>query len=245
MSIYSGDQAKFYDLIHSEKRYDLEAQFLIDLHKIHSSKKPKKILDVGCGTGSHTIEFAKKGYNILGIDLASDMIQIAEEKYKNKNIKFLLSDVTDVDNTFDLSFSFFNVINHILNLEDLISFLKGIKSSLNKGGLYMFDCYNGIATILDNPRYRLTEKYVGEHKLIIETSCENNDFRETLVLKNKIKIKDKIFKYSIKHRLWKPEFLRDIIKYVGLDVLNIYKAFDLKEMVKKEDDKIVFVCKLN
>ena len=245
MSIYSGDQAKFYDLIHSEKRYDLEAQFLIDLHKIHSSKKPKKILDVGCGTGSHTIEFAKKGYNILGIDLASDMIQIAEEKYKNKNIKFLLSDVTDVDNTFDLSFSFFNVINHILNLEDLISFLKGIKSSLNKGGLYMFDCYNGIATILDNPRYRLTEKYVGEHKLIIETSCENNDFRETLVLKNKIKIKDKIFKYSIKHRLWKPEFLRDIIKYVGLDVLNIYKAFDLKEMVKKEDYKIVFVCKLN
>ena len=99
--------------------------------------------------------------------------------------------ISNVNRKFDLSYSLFNVINHILKFEDLISFFKGIKSTLNKDGLYVFDCYNGIATILDNPRDRVKERHIGSDKIVIKTKCDYNDFEETLVLNNVVKYKKK------------------------------------------------------
>jgi 2-polyprenyl-3-methyl-5-hydroxy-6-metoxy-1,4-benzoquinol methylase len=37
-----------------------------------SRDRKKKMLDVGCGTGRHAIELAKRGYKVTGIDLSMD-----------------------------------------------------------------------------------------------------------------------------------------------------------------------------
>lgn len=42
--------------------------------------KKCKILDIGCGTGRHDIELAKRGYNVTGIDLSESMLAKAKEK---------------------------------------------------------------------------------------------------------------------------------------------------------------------
>jgi 2-polyprenyl-3-methyl-5-hydroxy-6-metoxy-1,4-benzoquinol methylase len=42
--------------------------------------KGTKILDVGCGTGRHAIELAKRGYDVTGIDLSADQLSLATEK---------------------------------------------------------------------------------------------------------------------------------------------------------------------
>lgn len=46
--------------------------------------KDIKILDVGCGTGRHTIELTKRGYNVVGIDLS--LSQLAQAKQKASEI---------------------------------------------------------------------------------------------------------------------------------------------------------------
>jgi len=45
-----------------------------------SSNKSKRILDIGCGTGRHTIELAKRGYTVTGIDLSESQLSRAREK---------------------------------------------------------------------------------------------------------------------------------------------------------------------
>ena len=60
MSNYSGDQARIYDLIHIDKEYGQEVQFLLDVFKFYSQRSLSNILDVGCGTGSHSICFKKR-----------------------------------------------------------------------------------------------------------------------------------------------------------------------------------------
>ncbi|HRK26050.1 MAG TPA: methyltransferase domain-containing protein [Chitinophagales bacterium] len=49
--------------------------------------KALKILDIGCGTGRHSIEMTKRGYNITGIDLSASMLKRAKEKAKQNGVK--------------------------------------------------------------------------------------------------------------------------------------------------------------
>ncbi|HPR61325.1 MAG TPA: methyltransferase domain-containing protein, partial [Prolixibacteraceae bacterium] len=44
--------------------------------------KTKRILDIGCGTGRHSIELAKRGYTVRGIDLSEQMLSKACENAK-------------------------------------------------------------------------------------------------------------------------------------------------------------------
>lgn len=45
-----------------------------------SFNKELKILDIGCGTGRHSIELAKRGYNLTGIDLSENMLTLRKKK---------------------------------------------------------------------------------------------------------------------------------------------------------------------
>jgi len=49
--------------------------------------KSLKIIDIGCGTGRHSIELAKKGYKMTGVDLSESQLERAKEKAKAQNLQ--------------------------------------------------------------------------------------------------------------------------------------------------------------
>jgi demethylmenaquinone methyltransferase/2-methoxy-6-polyprenyl-1,4-benzoquinol methylase len=55
-----------------------------------------KILDVCTGTGTQAFAFAKRGYEVFGLDLSREMLKIAEKNKKNKyeNVRFVMADAT-------------------------------------------------------------------------------------------------------------------------------------------------------
>ena len=70
-----------------------EVDFLLD----ELSLKPdSSILDVGCGTGRHSIELAKRGYTVTGLDLSSEMLARAADAAKSTgvNVNWIRSDAT-------------------------------------------------------------------------------------------------------------------------------------------------------
>ncbi|ODS35632.1 MAG: hypothetical protein A7316_00740 [Candidatus Altiarchaeales archaeon WOR_SM1_86-2] len=65
-----------------------------------------KILDVCTGTGSQALAFAKRGYDVVGIDLSEDMLKVAGKKNRYGGVEFKVADATDIpfeDNEFDVS----------------------------------------------------------------------------------------------------------------------------------------------
>ena len=61
-----------------------------------NAKSGSKILDVCTGTGKQAFAFAKRGYNVYGIDLSEGMLKVANRKNKYKNAKFEVVDATNV-----------------------------------------------------------------------------------------------------------------------------------------------------
>ena len=61
-------------------------------------EKSMKLLDVGCGTGRHSIELSKRGYKMTGIDLSESLLTKAREKAVKQNltVNFLKHDAREL-----------------------------------------------------------------------------------------------------------------------------------------------------
>ena len=68
--------------------------------------REQRILDIGCGTGRHLLELARRGYcNLVGIDLSASMLARAREKAEQEDlaVDFIIEDARSIDyrNEFD------------------------------------------------------------------------------------------------------------------------------------------------
>ena len=60
------------------------------------AEKGSRILDVATGTGKQAFAFAKRGYDVVGIDLSGGMVKVANRKNRYKNAKFQVADATNL-----------------------------------------------------------------------------------------------------------------------------------------------------
>ena len=61
-------------------------------------KGTEKILDLACGFGRHSLEFARRGYDVTGIDITPAYIDYANEQAKKENLnaKFICQDIRTI-----------------------------------------------------------------------------------------------------------------------------------------------------
>jgi cyclopropane fatty-acyl-phospholipid synthase-like methyltransferase len=170
--------ADYYDLIYiGIVDYEKECDILRSIFEKFCIKKPKTLLDIGCGTGSHTIPFAKLGHNIAGIDISPSMIEKAKEKAEKKgvNAKFYVQDMRnlDLETRFDCAFCMFGAFGYLLTDEDLAHFLSGLSRHLNKDGIFVFEFWN-IGGLKPSP-YKSWMKAQDENLTVYRLSESNFD----------------------------------------------------------------------
>jgi len=97
---------------------------------------PKKILDIGCGTGWTSRFLAKRGYDVIGIDISPDMIKYAnikKDEEKIENLNFFIKDYENIsfNNEFDCVI-FFDSLHHSDNEKKAI---ENAYNALRPGGV--------------------------------------------------------------------------------------------------------------
>ena len=106
-------------------------------------EKPSLVLDLGCGTGNITLELARRGYDMIGVDLSCDMLSKAWEKARNNDLDILLLNQDmhsfELYGTVDSVVCMLDSINYITDDEGLTRIFKGVRNYLNPGGLFIFD----------------------------------------------------------------------------------------------------------
>ena len=156
MEIYT-DFAMFYDHFMDDVPYDEWGEFIREMLLTYGGqedraicdlqgKEPTKhplVLDLGCGTGTMTEKLASYGYDMIGIDSSSAMLEIAKNKEESShhNILYLQQDMRE----FELYGSVTAVvcvcdsINYILELSELKQVFCLVNHYLDPGGLFIFD----------------------------------------------------------------------------------------------------------
>jgi SAM-dependent methyltransferase len=167
--------SEYYDLLYTDKRYDLEANYVQSLISENISSDRLDLLNLGCGTGKHDFEFEKFGYNIVGVDLSTEMIDIANKhKPLNSSSEFIVSDIKtlNLDKEFDVVTSLFHVINYQNSNKDLELTFDAVSKHLKKGGIFIFDFWNGPGVLTDLPKIK--SKNIENSKISVERSTVPN-----------------------------------------------------------------------
>lgn len=119
-----------------------EVKFIVDRLGIESGAR---VLDLCCGFGRHTIELARRKFEMVGLDLSMVMLKkaLADAQAKNMAIKFVHGDMRKLSfkSIFD---AIYNVQTSFGYFDDHSNFkvLQGIFRALKPGGVFLIETVN-------------------------------------------------------------------------------------------------------
>jgi SAM-dependent methyltransferase len=124
------------------------------------------MLELGCGTGRYTEEFAAMGYRVRGVDISEDMLNEARN-IKSDNIELSCGDARNIrlGEKFDVVTALFHVMSYQSSNQDVLDVLATMKEHLAEGGVAVFDFWYGPAVLTQKPETRFKEVEDGEIKV--------------------------------------------------------------------------------
>jgi SAM-dependent methyltransferase len=121
--------------------YESEA-WIADLVKIleRHALTGRRLLDVGCGTGTSFMPMLAQGWEVTGCDISPAMLELAREKAGEK-VRLAVADMLELPDfgEFDLVWALDDAINYLLSPEELARALTGMRANLASTGLLLFD----------------------------------------------------------------------------------------------------------
>ena len=218
--------SKYYDLVYKKKNYTFECKRIESF--LRYKEDVKHLLEIGCGTCSHSILLSKKGFNILCVDNSSEMIKVAKEKIKRKKVKniTLLNQeaeklFTVTKKKFDALLLLFNVIGYI---KDLDLFLFNIKRNLKKNSLLIFDFWHEGGIKHAGPKKEIKKFNLRELEL------QRNSFGRKI-------IKDHAIKIDIETSIFKRgKFVK---RFSEVHLVKYFNLNKLKEIIEKNNFELI------
>lgn len=231
---------KYYLEIYSH-RDEKEARDIINLiQRTVPLNTNSKVLDVCCGAGRHSIELARRGYNVTGFDLSPYLISQAKESLtraeeKNLSVEFMIKDMKDFSfgNVFDMVINVFTSFGYFETDDDNFKVFENVYKSLRQGGYFVFDFINP-----DN----LAKTLVAE----TEDVYEGVKVLQRRRIENKFVFKDIYIgdeKYTERLRLYNSDDINSVFISSGFNVLHTFGDYYGNVFDRDNSKRMVYICK--
>ena len=234
--------ALYYDTMQSDMDAVAWADFISKLIKRHSESEVQSITDLGCGTGSVTVELAKKGYDMTGIDSAEEMLAQASAKEGAEEVFWSVQDITDFDigGKTDCFISTLDTVDHITDGEALERLFASVGDNLENGGLFIFDAiteHHLADTLSDNVFYEDYDDFTLLWVNDFDPETKINTAGLTLFALTEEGLYER-FDGELVEKYYPPEFFTAAGEKAGLVLLAVYG--ELKDNDPSEDEERIF-----
>lgn len=239
--------AYLYDELMSDAPYEKWVDFVQE-KRVKYKQEGQSLLDLACGTGELSIRFAKKGFDVTGVDLSENMLSIAMAKSENEGLKipFFQQDMTELDGlkTFDIIGIFCDSLNYLQSKEMVEQTFLNVFRYLNKGGLFIFDVHSvyKINEIFLNQTFALNEEHLAYIWNSFPGEFPNSVEHELsfFVLDEKTRKYDRFDELHFQ-RTFSVEEYSHLLVSSGFDLLEINADFNSKEP-EADSERIFFIA---
>lgn len=215
--------------------------------------KSINILDIGCGTGRHSIELAKRGYNITGIDLSESQIARAKEKAHKENVqvKFSVQDARKLTfkNEFDLALMLCEGGFPLMETDEMnFQILQGAAQALKNNGKFIFTTLNGLFPLFHSVKDFLAGEVKEGNATYDKNSFDLMTFRDHNIT---TAVDDNGLKKELvcNERYYVPSEITWLLKSLNFKSIEIFGAklgaFSRNDKLTTEDFEMLVIAKLD
>ena len=240
--------ASVYDTFMDNIPYEEWAEYLVDLLKEYGISDGL-VLDLGCGTGNMTELLAASGYDMIGVDNAEVMLEIAMDKREKSghDILYLLQDMREFElyGTVKAIVSICDSINYITEEEDLLEVFRLANNYLDPKGIFIFD-FNTVY------KYRevLGNQTIAEDREDCSFIWDNyyyedeqiNEYELSLFIKENDSNLYRKYQEMHYQRAYDLETIKRLVEESGLEFITAFDAFT-RNMPTNESERVYVVAR--
>lgn len=240
------DFAYVYDTMMGDIPYDEWAAYMKELLADEDIKPGARVVELGCGTGSFTMEMCKSGFRMTGIDISTDMLSVASSKFEKseyKDVVFSEQNMTDFElpEKVDALISVCDAVNYLMEEGDLDKLFANTEKYLKSNGVFIVDlktkhfyenvlAYNTMAANFDDCSYIWDNYYHEEDRV--------NEYLLTVFVRE-----GKVYRKFVETHFQKAYEMDEVINAArrnGFTNISVYDAFT-KEKPGKRSERLYFV----
>ncbi|MDR3565869.1 MAG: class I SAM-dependent methyltransferase [Negativicutes bacterium] len=196
------------------------------IKKVLNMPDGSELLDLHCGYGRHTIELAKQGFHVTGVDANQAFLDIARQKAEEEHVPvvFRLCDMRELDYSgqFDAVINMFAAFGYFSDEENAMV-LRRVAEALRPGGLFLIDLLNRDWMVRNNLN-RYWRHPSGEYVLSYKVELKQGIVTMKRVLINQVT--DTKTQYEFVLRAYSLPELQSILEKNRLKVRATYGGFD-------------------
>lgn len=242
MSAYSVF-SRYYDILTRNVEYAVRAQYFHTLIQ-QNMQGAALLLDLACGTGSLSTEFAALGYDVIGADGSQDMLSVALQK--NSGILYLCQNMDKLDlyGTVDATVCALDSLNHLRDEAALAKTFARVALFTNPGGLFLFDVNtpykhrevlgnNAFVYDCDDVYCVWQNAYTAQHDRVDITLDFFQQTKKNQYVRQREQFSERIFS---------DELIRRLFVQSGFSLLHTY-GDDSFDEPQKDTQRLVYIAK--
>ncbi len=243
-----GKFAMVYDQLMNDVPYPKWVDLVQEVNK-RMERSNRRLLDIGCGTGTLPIMLSQVGFHVTGIDLSEEMLAIAQQKAQSlgQSISFFQMDMTNLEEmeTFDLITIFCDSINYLTTPLAVQKTFQGVYDLLDDRGYFLFDTHSihKIEHVFLNHSYSYISDAVSYIWNCFPGESPNSvDHELTFFIEEEQTGKYERFDENHTQTAFSSDEYKKWLEDIGFQIESIYADFD-EQVDDNKAERLFFICK--
>ncbi|MFA0747520.1 class I SAM-dependent methyltransferase [Fervidibacter sp.] len=204
-----------------------------------------KVLDLCCGQGRHSLELARRGFQVVGVDLSEALLYAARKRAESEglSVTFLHCDMREIDfaDEFDAVINMFTSFGYLESEAEDEKVLGKVAQALKSGGKFLLDVVNRDRLVRD---FQAREWHAADEGwLVLEERTFDHlsgrmETRWVCVARDGVR-----YERLSSVRLYTASELRTMLERAGLKVTNLFGDYDGSPYSWDSQRLIVVACK--
>jgi SAM-dependent methyltransferase len=230
--------SSYYHLLY-QHRDDTEAQFFMDrLVDYLQPTTDSRLLDLACGKGRHSIYLAKKGFDVVGVDLSPESIAHAQQ-FAHERLQFATHDMRQplTLSPFDYVLNLFTSFGYFPTEEEHVQTLQAMRSSLrNEQSRLVIDFFNAPQVIAK--LVLKEEKTLSGITFRLQRRVENG----YIVKDIRFEDKGQVYHFQERVRAFDLADFERLLPQAGLRIVETFGSYDLQAYDAQQSPRLILLA---